>query len=172
MHKHTHAHTPNCHYDDCLAYRKQAQQNAKCYTCPSWKPFQTMYQRWLKMMGFVLKDAVYYLFLFCNNELKRLLPKYVPQSHHQRTDSPKSRLEGNGLEVFTLFWSNLLKAFKIQNNLTITQYYMQEYFWVVILKFKTSVLEFTFKKMWWKLKFRTSFKKFKVFYSQTTTLYK
>ena len=74
--------------------------------------------------------------------------------HYQRTDSPESRLEGNGLEVFTLFWSNLLKAFKIQNNLTIRQYYMQEYFWAVILKFKISVLKFTCKKMWWKLKFR------------------
>ena len=39
-----------------------------------------------------------------------------------------ARLEGNGLEVFTLFCSNLLKAFKIQNNLTIRQYYMQAYF--------------------------------------------
>ena len=47
---------------------------------------------------------------------------------NQRTDSPESRLEGNGLEVFTLFCSNLLKAFKIQNNLTIRQYYMQAYF--------------------------------------------
>ena len=46
----------------------------------------------------------------------------------QRTNSPESRLEGNGLEVFTLFCSNLLKAFKIQNNLTIRQYYMQAYF--------------------------------------------
>ena len=65
---------------------------------------------------------------------------------NQRTDSPESRLEGNGLEVFTLFCSNLLKAFKIQNNLTIRQYYMQAYFRVVILKFKISVLKFTFKK--------------------------
>ena len=73
---------------------------------------------------------------------------------NQRTDSPESHLEGNGLEVFTIFCSNLLKAFKIQNNLTIRQYYMQAYFWVVILKFKISVLKFTFKKMWWKLKFR------------------
>ena len=47
------------------------------------------------------------------------------QIHNQRTDSPESRLEGNGSEVFTLFCSNLLKAFKIQNNLTIRQYYMQ-----------------------------------------------
>ena len=54
-----------------------------------------------------------------------------PHSVHtksQRTDSPESRLEGNGLEVFTHFCSNLLKAFKIQNNLTIRQYYMQAYF--------------------------------------------
>ena len=49
-------------------------------------------------------------------------------SENQRTDSPESRLEGNGLEVFTLFCSNLLKAFKIQNNLTIGQYYMQACF--------------------------------------------
>ena len=48
--------------------------------------------------------------------------------NNQRTDSPESRLEGNGLEVFTLFCSNLSKAFKIQNNLTIRQYYMQAYF--------------------------------------------
>ena len=48
--------------------------------------------------------------------------------NNQRTDSPESRLEGNGLEVFTHFCSNLLKAFKIQNNLTIRQYYMQAYF--------------------------------------------
>ena len=48
--------------------------------------------------------------------------------NYQRTDSPESRLEGNGLEVFTLFCSNLLKAFKIQNNLTIRQYHMQAYF--------------------------------------------
>ena len=27
--------------------------------------------------------------------------------YNQRTDSPESRLEGNGLEVFTLFCSNL-----------------------------------------------------------------
>ena len=47
---------------------------------------------------------------------------------NQRTDSPESRLEGNGLEVFTLFCSKLLEAFKIQNNLTIRQYYMQAYF--------------------------------------------
>ena len=47
---------------------------------------------------------------------------------NQRTDSTESRLVGNGLEVFTLFCSNLLKAFKIQNNLTIQQYYMQSYF--------------------------------------------
>ena len=47
---------------------------------------------------------------------------------NQRTDSPESRLEGNGLEVFIPFLSNLLKAFKIQNNLTIRQYYMQKYF--------------------------------------------
>ena len=48
--------------------------------------------------------------------------------NNQRTDSPESRLGDNGLEVFTLFCSNLLKAFKIQNNLTIRQYYMQAYF--------------------------------------------
>ena len=65
---------------------------------------------------------------------------------NQRTDSPESRLVGNGLEVFTFFCSNLLKAFKIQNNLTIRQYYMQAYFWVVILKLKISVLNFTLKK--------------------------
>ena len=47
---------------------------------------------------------------------------------NQRIDSPESRLEGNGLEVFTLFCSNLLKAFKIQNNLIIRQYYVQAYF--------------------------------------------
>ena len=47
---------------------------------------------------------------------------------NQRTDSPESRLEGNGLEVFIPFLSNLLKVFKIQNNLTIRQYYMQKYF--------------------------------------------
>ena len=47
---------------------------------------------------------------------------------NQRTDSPESRLEGNWLEVLTLFCSNLLKALKIQNNLTIRQYYMQAYF--------------------------------------------
>ena len=47
---------------------------------------------------------------------------------NQRTDSPESRLEGNGLGVFTFFCSNLLKVFKIQNNLSIRQYYMQEYF--------------------------------------------
>ena len=52
----------------------------------------------------------------------------VSDKNNQRTDSPESRLEGNGLEVFTLFCSNLLKAFKIQNNLTIRQYYMQAYF--------------------------------------------
>ena len=50
------------------------------------------------------------------------------RNNNQRTDSPESRLECNGLEVFTLFLSNLLKAFKIQNNLTIRQYYMQAYF--------------------------------------------
>ena len=50
------------------------------------------------------------------------------KNKNQRTNSPESRLEGNGLEVFTLFCSNLLKAFKIQNNLTIRQYYMQAYF--------------------------------------------
>ena len=48
--------------------------------------------------------------------------------NNQRTDSPESCLEGNWLEVFTLFCSNLLNAFKIQNNLTIRQYYMQAYF--------------------------------------------
>ena len=53
--------------------------------------------------------------------------KYLTKGN-QRTDSPESRLEGNGFEVFTLFCSNLLKAFKIQNNLTIRQYYMQAYF--------------------------------------------
>ena len=42
--------------------------------------------------------------------------------YNQRTDSPESCLEANGLKVFTLFCSNLLKAFKIQNNLTIRQY--------------------------------------------------
>ena len=47
---------------------------------------------------------------------------------NQRTDSPESRLEGNGLEVFIPFLSNLLKAFKIQNKLTMRQYYMQKYF--------------------------------------------
>ena len=50
------------------------------------------------------------------------------RKQNQRTDSPESRLEGNGLEVFTLFCSNILKAFKIQNNLIIRQYYMQAYF--------------------------------------------
>ena len=40
----------------------------------------------------------------------------VEKKVNQRTDSPESRLKGNGLEVFTLFCSNLLKAFKIQNN--------------------------------------------------------
>ena len=50
------------------------------------------------------------------------------QKKNQKTDSPESRLVGNGLEVFTLFCSNLLKAFKIQNNLIIRQYYMQAYF--------------------------------------------
>ena len=47
---------------------------------------------------------------------------------NQRTDSPESRLEYNGLEVFNLFCSNLFKAFKIQNNLNRRQYYMQAYF--------------------------------------------
>ena len=72
---------------------------------------------------------------------------FLKTVRNQRTDSPESRLEGNGLEVFTLFCSNLLKAFKIQNNLTIRQYYMQAYFWVVILKFEISVLKFTFKNV-------------------------
>ena len=58
----------------------------------------------------------------------RLKTPFLTQEVNQRTDSPESRLEGNGLEVFTLFCSNLLKAFKIQNNLTIRQYYMQAYF--------------------------------------------
>ena len=30
----------------------------------------------------------------------------LQQRRNQRTDSPESRLEGNGLEVFTLFCSN------------------------------------------------------------------
>ena len=61
-------------------------------------------------------------------EKKRNAFENIVRKRNQRTDSPESRLEGNGLEVFTLFCSNLLKAFKIQNNLTIRQYYMQAYF--------------------------------------------
>ena len=56
----------------------------------------------------------------------KVLETTVGKGKNQRTDSPESRLEGNGLEVFTLFCSNLLKEFKIQNNLTIRQYYMQD----------------------------------------------
>ena len=58
----------------------------------------------------------------------KLLHFFTHNISNQRTDSPESRLEGNGLEVFIPFLSNLLKAFKIQNNLTIRQYYMQKYF--------------------------------------------
>ena len=65
---------------------------------------------------------------FINGYMKRAHTRQRMTNNNQRTDSPESRLEGNWLEVFTLFCSNLLKAFKIQNNLTIKQYYMQAYF--------------------------------------------
>ena len=69
-----------------------------------------------------------YIRLVVRMECEKLQYSGLYFNKNQRTDSPESRLEGNGLEVFTLFCSNLSKAFKIQNNLTTRQYYMQAYF--------------------------------------------